>query len=94
MAVELRNLLGVTIEAELPATLLFEHPSVSALVDHLFAGHLADVGVAPAAVGPAIGSAAVVDAATVAAPEPMPVTADVDELASALAARLDRLGKR
>ena len=41
MAVELRNLLGVAIEAELPATLLFEHPSVSALVDHLLADHLA-----------------------------------------------------
>jgi hypothetical protein len=75
----MRNLLGMAIEAELPATLLFEHPSVSALVEHLQAEYLS----------------APVDAR---GPEPIveatPETEDVDELASALAARLDRLGQR
>jgi myxalamid-type polyketide synthase MxaB len=35
MAVELRNLLGSTVQATLPATLLFNYPSIQALVDYL-----------------------------------------------------------
>jgi polyketide synthase 12/myxalamid-type polyketide synthase MxaB len=35
MAVELRNLLGRTIGRSLPATLLFDHPSIEALTSHL-----------------------------------------------------------
>ena len=35
MAVELRNLLGKAVGKTLPATITFDHPSVSALVDHL-----------------------------------------------------------
>ena len=44
MAVELRNLLGKSVGAELPATLLFEHPSVSSLVEFLMERHFADAG--------------------------------------------------
>jgi acyl carrier protein len=85
MAVELRNLLGVLIGAELPATLLFEHPSVSALTDHLLAEHLASdppraAADEPVASGPP-------------AAESTPVSIDLDDLANALAARLDRLGR-
>ncbi|MEO8696545.1 MAG: SDR family NAD(P)-dependent oxidoreductase, partial [Acidimicrobiales bacterium] len=42
MAVELRNLVGQALTCDLPATLLFEHPSVHALVDHLLREHLGD----------------------------------------------------
>ena len=86
MAVELRNLLGVAIEAELPATLLYEQPSVSALVDHLLADYLAAPEPTPPAVLAAAPSAADVDIVVSDA-------AEVDDLAAALAARLDRLGK-
>ncbi len=37
MAVELRNLLGAACGMTLPATLLFDHPSVNAVVDYLVA---------------------------------------------------------
>ena len=37
MAVELRNLLGAACGITLPATLLFDHPSVNAVVDYLVA---------------------------------------------------------
>jgi hypothetical protein len=35
MAVELRNLLTRTIGASLPATLLFDHPSIEAVTDYV-----------------------------------------------------------
>ncbi|MCG3153918.1 MAG: hypothetical protein DKINENOH_00508 [bacterium] len=35
MAVELRNALGKAVEQTLPATLLFDHPAIENLVDHL-----------------------------------------------------------
>jgi acyl carrier protein len=96
MAVELRNLLGVAIEAELPATLLFEHPSVNALVDYLLAEHL--VGPAPAvdAVPDAVPVAPPVPTAPVGAAAPVgePANGDVDDIANLLAARLDRLSGR
>jgi acyl transferase domain-containing protein/NADPH:quinone reductase-like Zn-dependent oxidoreductase/SAM-dependent methyltransferase/NADP-dependent 3-hydroxy acid dehydrogenase YdfG len=52
MAVELRNALGAAVERTLPATLLFDHPSVEALVDHL-AELLAPAREAAQAVSPA-----------------------------------------
>ena len=93
MAVELRNLLGGAVGAELPATLLFEHPSVTELVDHLTAAYLSDL-------PPVDGG---VPAAGTGEPERTVVTTrdvverderDSDELAAALAARLDRLSPR
>jgi acyl carrier protein len=44
LAVELRNALATALERTLPATLLFDHPTVDALTDHLLgelltAGH-------------------------------------------------------
>ena len=35
LAVELRNALGTTLKLALPATLLFDHPNVEALTQHL-----------------------------------------------------------
>ncbi|MFD9540145.1 type I polyketide synthase, partial [Streptomyces sp. NPDC060022] len=57
MAVELRNLLAATTELPLPTTLVFDHPTPDALVDHLRA-ELAGTGVAVAsgAVGPSAGA--------------------------------------
>jgi acyl carrier protein len=37
LSVELRNLLGQDLERRLPATLLFDHPTPAALVDHFMA---------------------------------------------------------
>jgi len=45
LAVELRNTIGSGIGRTLPATLLFDHPTLDALTDHLFA----ELGGAPAA---------------------------------------------
>jgi acyl transferase domain-containing protein len=92
MAVELRNLLGQALTCELPATLLFEHPSVHALVDHLLREHLAEPDAAPSALAAdAAPSARAADDA----PREVDVAAaeTTDELAARLAARLDRLGK-
>ncbi len=36
IAVELRNLLGSSLKAELPATLLFDYPTITALANYLF----------------------------------------------------------
>jgi NAD(P)-dependent dehydrogenase (short-subunit alcohol dehydrogenase family)/acyl carrier protein len=96
MAVELRNRVGVALGAELPATLLFEHPSVTALVEHLFDSVLAP-GVSPVQMAPAV------DHRNGAEVGPSPdrdadmrdaEEMDADQLALALAARLDRLGGR
>jgi hypothetical protein len=96
MAVELRNRIGVALGEELPATLLFEHPSVTALVEHLFDSVLAP------AVAPARPTSAL-DHRNGAEAGPSPARdadlrgtdgMDADELALALAARLDRLGGR
>jgi acyl carrier protein len=43
MAVELRNALGQAVERELPATLLFDHPTLASLVDFVAAGVLDEV---------------------------------------------------
>ena len=37
LAVELRNTLGTALGRSLPATLLFDHPTLDALTDHLIA---------------------------------------------------------
>ena len=36
LAVELRNTLGTALGTSLPATLLFDYPTIAALTDHLF----------------------------------------------------------
>src|SRR5207248_1749078 len=43
MVVELRNVLGRAVRAELSATLLFDHPTVSALASHLASTALRDL---------------------------------------------------
>ena len=48
LAVELRNTLGSACGQALPATLLFDYPTVDALTEHLLAGVLNADGVAPA----------------------------------------------
>ncbi|MBP7570508.1 MAG: SDR family NAD(P)-dependent oxidoreductase, partial [Acidobacteria bacterium] len=55
MAVELRNALGAAIERPLPATLLFDHPTIDALVAHL--GTLLAPEGQPAPGGPPSGAA-------------------------------------
>jgi hypothetical protein len=89
MAVELRNHLGAALGTELPATLLFEHPTVTALVDHLL-----ELDAAAPTTGTEPHATATEPA--MAAPTATAPTAghDTDELASALAARLERLAGR
>lgn len=102
MAVELRNLLGQSVDRDLPATLLFEHSSVAALTDHLLATVLDDGAAQPGDTGAdsvesgasdptspdGAASAGAPTAGTSAAP------LSTDEVATALAARLDRLAGR
>jgi acyl carrier protein len=61
LAVELRNTLGAALGTTLPATLMFDHPTIDALTDHLlrdvFGESPADA--EPAAAAPAIASAPV-----------------------------------
>jgi acyl carrier protein/NADP-dependent 3-hydroxy acid dehydrogenase YdfG len=85
MAIELRNLLGQALTCELPATLLFEHPSVHALVDHLLGEHL---GVADTDDGERASAASAAGTASAASEAS---TATTHDLAARLAARLDRL---
>ena len=44
-AVELRNTLQSRLDAELPATLTFDYPTISALAGYLAANHAASMGV-------------------------------------------------
>jgi acyl transferase domain-containing protein/acyl carrier protein/predicted O-methyltransferase YrrM len=81
MAVQLRNELSKVLEQPLPATLLFEYPTVKSLVD--FAEGLFES--APVE--------AMVDAPAAMADEPME-DATEDELATALAARLDQISRK
>ncbi|MCU1501770.1 MAG: short-chain dehydrogenase, partial [Ilumatobacteraceae bacterium] len=98
MAVELRNLLGTALGAELPATLLFEHPSVTALVDHLLAAYIdrADPPAAPSAAASTVAStsastsAADPAAAPTIRPDETTRALPSDDIADLLAARLDR----
>jgi acyl carrier protein len=82
MAVQLRNELSKALERPLPATLLFEYPTVKSLVD--FATTTLeltpDVAAAPVVETPSL-AVALEDATE-------------DELATALAARLDQLGRQ
>jgi hypothetical protein len=85
MAVELRNLLGASIDQTLPATLLFDHPTVMGLTNYLAQDALRlELNPAPDVVSKTA--------------EP-PATADDfdhlsdDEMALLLAEKLDRLGR-
>jgi NAD(P)-dependent dehydrogenase (short-subunit alcohol dehydrogenase family) len=82
MAVELRNLLATAVGRTLPATITFDHPTVSALAEFLAADALADELVsvaAPVAVVPV-------------APDAVePDDLSLDELAARLTQRLDRM---
>lgn len=96
MAVELRNLIGAAIERELPATLLFEHPSVDALVSHVEAEYV-DVADGASDGAPEMAAS---ESGTPSAPPPARVDdgdsaspIGADDAAAALAARLDRLSK-
>jgi acyl transferase domain-containing protein/SAM-dependent methyltransferase len=94
MAVELRNLLGHALTCELPATLLFEHPSVNALVDHLLGEHLGDVGASEmdsASAPNEVKNASAASEASTGSTASTASTATTDELAARLAERLDRL---
>jgi len=62
MAVELRNALGTAVGQVLPATLLFDHPSVEALVRYLAGEVLGLRGADPAEAAPVAEKVAAVDA--------------------------------
>jgi acyl carrier protein len=67
LAVELRNVFASAFGRPLPATLLFDHPTIDALTDHLISEVLGPSSTPPAAeapaqaVGKARGGAAMVD---------------------------------
>lgn len=63
LAVELRNTLGAALGRSLPATLLFDHPTIDALTDHLLAEIFTPAADSPAAtVGKSVATgSAVVD---------------------------------
>lgn len=78
LAVELRNTLGTALGTSLPATLLFDHPTIDALTDHL----LRDV----------LGEADAASEAPVAAPSTAPTsTAPVSAPAGALVSSIEAL---
>jgi acyl carrier protein len=74
MAVELRNRIGGELKANLPSSMLFDHPSVQALTEHLLE-RLDLAGASPESAAP------------VAAPVAAPASPDgIDRLASIIAA--------
>jgi hypothetical protein len=84
MAVELRNALSVATGREQPPTLLFDHPTLDALVEHLGRGLLVEPQPAPATASPG------------AAPPPSPERLDQlseGELAELLAREIESLHK-
>jgi NADPH:quinone reductase-like Zn-dependent oxidoreductase/NAD(P)-dependent dehydrogenase (short-subunit alcohol dehydrogenase family) len=85
LAVDLRNRLEAALEASLPATLLFDHPNLEALVAQLAATVLADLG--PPSATPAAKEAAP------AADEDLSAL-EADELARRLAEEIDALSSR
>ena len=88
MAVELRNALGAAVGRSLPATLLFDYPTVDRLVDHLSAEVLALERSGPRS---RRGDAAA--AAPRAAESEALDELSVDEMAALLAKRLDDPGE-
>jgi hypothetical protein len=53
MAVELRNLLGASVGRTLPATLLFDHPTIDALTSHLLTQLMGSAAASPSSPAPA-----------------------------------------
>jgi myxalamid-type polyketide synthase MxaB len=84
MSVELRNLLGKAVEQTLPVTITFDYPSVVAL-----AGHLAATKLAPLFATVHVASE---DFRKSASPSVVSNDMSEDELAMALASRLNRIG--
>ena len=84
MAVELRNVLSQSVERTLPATLLFDHPSVNALTDYLGRDLIAEV-----TEKPKTGARRANET-----PKPSPERDHLseDELAALLAQKLKRIG--
>jgi acyl carrier protein len=82
MAVQLRNEISKALERPLPATLLFEYPTVKSLVD--FAASALGI-TSEGAASPAVAAAPTITSFE---------DATEDELAIALAARLDQLGQQ
>jgi len=93
MAVELRNLLGKAVGHTLPATVTFDHPSVSALADHLAATTFKEHFVAAASptaatTGPASSPGPDANTGALALDD-----LDADALAERLLSRLDQIGQ-
>ncbi|MBL8348624.1 MAG: SDR family NAD(P)-dependent oxidoreductase [Rubrivivax sp.] len=99
MAVELRNLLGKAVGHTLPATVTFDHPSVSALADHLAATTFkAHFTAGPVSTSPASSVSATSSLASSMAPAadtgaPALDDLDADALAERLLSRLDQIGQ-
>jgi acyl transferase domain-containing protein/acyl carrier protein len=90
MAVELRNLLSKTAGQTLSATLTFDHPSVTALVDHLAELAFArEIGIAARTPVVAVVEPTLADRTAVSAEELDRLSGD--ELAAALESRLERM---
>jgi acyl transferase domain-containing protein len=85
MAVELRNLLGRAVGQVLPATVTFEHPSVSALAAHLAQGPLAGAFIEAQTADPPDSRS------EPAAPASALTGLSTEQVAARLAQRLDRL---
>jgi len=92
MAVELRNLLGKAAGHTLPATVTFDHPSVSALADHLAATTFSAHFEAPPAPPPTGGRARTDEPLAEVAAQGLD-DLDADALAERLLSRLDQIGQ-